>query len=288
MAGLPRRFVLVAAAIAIGVALGGPYAHAALSQYTTFPFFDPLLLTPIVGFLIYWWADGIHEGLMLIGLVTLSACLYMVLVLSIPVFVLDSSAGGRAAVYQAAIFNTATSVLLSLPFIVISAAFSVVLDTETKLLDRLDRDPASQKIVAVTLALFLAGLVVSGAVGLNYVSAVEQSQADVTIDEVGVVDGRVTIVVTVPNKMRASMEVESIVLDITVNETEYVRTADVVRQDVDSNQTGRFTISIERETLSADRFRRASSIRLEGVVRISAFRGYETDLTIDRLTLSPP
>ena len=285
MTSLPRRLALAAAAIAIGIALAGPYVHSVLSPYTTFPFFDPLFLTPIAGFLIYWWADGIHEGLMLVGLVTLSACLYMILVLSVPVLVLDTSAGGRAAVYQAAIFNTATSVLLSLPFIVISAALSVVLDTETTLLNRLDRDPASQKIVAVTLALFLAGLVVSGAVGLNYVSAVEQSQADVTVDEVGVVDDRVTIVVTVPNKMRASMEVESIVLDITVNETEYVRTADGVREEVAANQTGRFTISIDRETLSADRFQRASSIRLEGVVRISAFRGYEADLTISRITV---
>jgi hypothetical protein len=284
MAGLSRRFVLVGAAVAIGVALGGPYAYSALSQYTTFPFLDPLLLTPIAGFLIYWWADGIHEGLVLIGLVTLSACLSMILVLSIPVFVLDTSAGGRAAVYQAAIFNTATSVLLALPFVVISAAFTVVLDTETKLLDRLDRDPASRKIVAITLALCLVGLVVSGAVGLNYVSAVEQNQAAVRADEV-VVDDRVTIVVTVPNKMRAPMKVESIVLDITVNETDYVRVADVVRQDVDFNETGRFTISIERETLSPDRFRRASSVRLEGVVRISAFRGYEADLTIDRVTV---
>lgn len=284
MAGLSRRFVLVGAAVAIGVALGGPYAYSALSQYTTFPFLDPLLLTPIAGFLIYWWADGIHEGLVLIGLVTLSACLSMILVLSIPVFVLDTSAGGRAAVYQAAIFNTATSVLLALPFVVISAAFTVVLDTETKPLDRLDRDPASRKIVAITLALCLVGLVVSGAVGLNYVSAVEQNQAAVRADEV-VVDDRVTIVVTVPNKMRAPMEVESIVLDITVNETDYVRVADVVRQDVDLNETGRFTISIERETLSPDRFRRASSVRLEGVVRISAFRGYEADLTIDRVTV---
>lgn len=285
MAGLSRRFVLVGAAVAIGVALGGPYAYSALSQYTTFPFLDPLLLTPIAGFLIYWWADGIHEGLVLIGLVTLSACLSMILVLSIPVFVLDTSAGGRAAVYQAAIFNTATSVLLALPFIVISAAFTVVLDTETKLLDRLDRDPASRKIVAITLALCLVGLVVSGAVGLNYVSAVEQNQAAVRADEVGVVDDRVTIVVTVPNKMRAPMEVESIVLDITVNETDYVRVADVVRQDVDPDETGRFTISIERGTLSPDRFRRASSVRLEGVVRISAFRGYEADLTMDRVTV---
>ena len=284
MAGLSRRLALVGAAVAIGVALGGPYAYSALSQYTTFPFLDPLLLTPIAGFLIYWWADGIHEGLVLIGLVTLSACLSMILVLSIPVFVLDTSAGGRAAVYQAAIFNTATSVLLALPFVVISAAFTVVLDTETKLLDRLDRDPASRKIVAITLALCLVGLVVSGAVGLNYVSAVEQNQAAVRADEV-VVDDRVTIVVTVPNKMRAPMEVESIVLDITVNETDYVRVADVVRQDVDLNETGRFTISIERETLSPDRFRRASSVRLEGVVRISAFRGYEADLTIDRVTV---
>lgn len=284
MAGLSRRFVLVGAAVAIGVALGGPYAYSALSQYTTFPFLDPLLLTPIAGFLIYWWADGIHEGLVLIGLVTLSACLSMILVLSIPVFVFDTSAGGRAAVYQAAIFNTATSVLLALPFVVISAAFTVVLDTETKLLDRLDRDPASRKIVAITLALCLVGLVVSGAVGLNYVSAVEQNQAAVRADEV-VVDDRVTIVVTVPNKMRAPMKVESIVLDITVNETDYVRVADVVRQDVDLNETGRFTISIERETLSPDRFRRASSVRLEGVVRISAFRGYEADLTIDRVTV---
>ncbi len=166
----------------------------------------------------------------------------------------------------------------------ISAAFTVVLDTETKLLDRLDRDPASRKIVAITLALCLVGLVVSGAVGLNYVSAVEQNQAAVRADEV-VVDDRVTIVVTVPNKMRAPMKVESIVLDITVNETDYVRVADVVRQDVDLNETGRFTISIERETLSPDRFRRASSVRLEGVVRISAFRGYEADLTIDRVTV---
>lgn len=284
MAGLSRRLALVGAAVAIGVALGGPYAYSALSQYTTFPFLDPLLLTPIAGFLIYWWADGIHEGLVLIGLVTLSACLSMILVLSIPVFVLDTSAGGRAAVYQAAIFNTATSVLLALPFVVISAAFTVVLDTETKLLDRLDRDPASRKIVAITLALCLVGLVVSGAVGLNYVSAVEQNQAAVRADEV-VVDDRVTIVVTVPNKMRAPMKVESIVLDITVNETDYVRVADVVRQDVDLNETGRFTISIERETLSPDRFRRASSVRLEGVVRISAFRGYEADLTIDRVTV---
>jgi len=123
-------------------------------------------------------------------------------------------------------------------------------------------------------------------VGLNYASAVEQSQVDIKVDEVAVVDDQVTVVVTVPNEMRSAMEINSIVVDLTVNETEFVRALEIVRQEIPPGETARFRVSIERGKLSAEQFRQASSIRLEGVFRASAFSGYEVDLSIDETTVS--
>jgi hypothetical protein len=278
---LPRWLVLGLAGVALGGVLGGPFAYSSLSTYSAVPFPSPLLLAPVVGLLVYWWSDGVTEGLELLAVTTVAAGIYMVIVLSIPAFVLDASAAGRAAVYQTAIFNTFTSLLLPLPIIAITVAIASVLDSETNLLSSIDRGRPDTRLVGITLALLVVSALLTGSIGANYASAVEQSRADVTVRGIDVVDGQVVVTVAVPNRMRTTMTVESIVVEFTLNGTDHVRATDVVRRDVGSDSAARFRVPVEREKLTAPQYRQASSVVVEGVVRVSAFRGYETDLPIE-------
>lgn len=280
-ASLPRWLVLGLAGVALGGALGGPFAYGALSTYSSVPIPSPLVLAPVVGLLVYWWSTDITEGLELIAVTTVAAGIYMVVVLSIPAFVLDASAAGRAAVYQTAIFNTFTSLLLPLPIIVITVALASVLDTETKLLSGIERGRPGTRLVGATLALLVVSVLLTGAIGTNYASAVDQSRADVTVRGIDVVDDQVVVTVAVPNRLRTAMTVESVVVEFTLNGTDHVRATDVVRRDVAPGETVGFRVPVEREKLSATEYRQASSVRVEGIVRVSAFREYETDLVIE-------
>lgn len=278
---LPRSLELLLAGVALGTALGGPFAYEALSTYRTLPIPNPLFLAPVVGLLVYWWSTDLREGLWLVGVVAAVAGLQMILVLSVPAFVLDASPAGRAAVYQTAIFNAITSLVLPLPFVVITVVAASLLDTETNVLDWMERGRPDVNLVAITLALVAISGVLSGVVGLNYASAAEQSRADVTIAGIDADGERVAVTVTVPNRLRASMAVESVVLDFRLDDSRNVRASRILDARVPPGATGRFVVEVDPGELSPSAYRGAASVHVEGIVRVSAFHDYDVDLRVE-------
>jgi len=281
MSSTTRRVVLALGGVLLGVLLGGPYAASALSTYGVFPVPNPILVTPVVGLLVYWWTRGIRELLALLALVALVAAAFVVAVLSAPVYVLEATAGGSAAVYQTAVFNAIASLLPAVPVVALAAAFASVLDTETGLPAAYHpRGDLTRRLVAATLGLAVVAAAVAGAVGANYASAARQSQADVTVLGVDDSEDRLRVGVRVPNRLTSGMLVRSIVLDIRLDGSRTVRVSYLARTTVPPGEVGTFAVPVDREELSPAAYRDAD-VRITGVVRVAAFRGYETTLRVE-------
>lgn len=276
---LHRRAMLAAVSIALGVLLGAPQALSNLSQYSSFPFPNPLLFTPIVGVLLYWWTEGIREAIgVFIGSAVVSL-LVVIVAVSTPVFVLDASAAGRGALYQLGIFNAITSILPALPLVAITTATASVLDTEIGLMQRYHpRGKATTQLIGVTIGLAVLTAVLVGVVGANYASVATQSQAQATIVGIEVTEDGVQVGVRIPNRLRSAMYVQSIVLDIRVNATQPIRSTFLPRTTIQPGQSRVFSVPVEE--LSPGAYRNAQSIRITGIVRFRAFRSYESSLRV--------
>ncbi|MFB6299169.1 MAG: hypothetical protein ABEH65_02810 [Halobacteriales archaeon] len=278
-ATLHRRAQLAAASIALGVLLGAPQALSSLSQYSSFPFPNPLIFTPIVGVLLYWWTEGISESIGVFIVSSLVGLLVVIVAISIPVFVLDASAAGRGALYQLGIFSAITSILPALPIVAITTGLASVIDTEIGLMRRYHpRGEATARLIGVTVGLAIITAILVGVVGANYASVAAQSQATATIVGVDVSEDGVQIGVRIPNRLRSAMYVQSIFLDFRVNGTQPIRSSFLPRTTIQPGETRTFAVPVEK--LSPAAYRNAQSIRISGVVRFRAFRGYASDLPI--------
>lgn len=258
----------------------GPFVYDVLSTYRTLPLPTPLVFTPVFGVLVYWWSEDVRSVITVFATMLVAAGVAMVAVLSIPAFVLDVSAGGRAVIYQTAIFRAFTALVLSIPFTAITLVLASVLDTETTLLSWIDRGRPDTTLVSVTVGLVAFSVLLTGVVGLNYASAADQSRVSPTIEGVDVENEQVVVSVTVPNRLRSPMTVQSIVLDIRLNESENLRVSRVVNSPVRAGETARYPVTVPTGELPPSQYRLASSVHIEGVVRISAFNDYDADLSV--------
>jgi hypothetical protein len=275
-----RRAVLAAVGVVLGLFLGTTFAAEALAVYALTPVPPALLFAPVVGLFVYWWTDGVHELLGLLVVVSTVGIAVLVGILSTPVFVLDASTAGRSAVYQSGIFNALVSLLPAIPIVALSAALASVLDMELGLLERYHpRGETTRRLVAATLALALVAAAFTGVATVNYASVAEQSRADVTVTGVDVDDDGLRIGVSVPNRLTAGMVVRSIVVEVQLNDTAPTRSSILPRTTVPAGEELTFVVPAEEPSPAA--YRNAESVRVTGVVRIVAFRGYETSLELE-------
>lgn len=277
--GLPRRLALGAAGVALGVLLGAPAAASVLAPFSWVPVPNPVLIAPVVGVLLYWWTDGIEEVLGGVILVAIAGLAVVVLTVSAPALVLNATAG-QGAIYQTGFFNAIASMALAVPFVGLTAALASVLDTELGLLRQYHpRGVITPRLVAATVGLALLSALLAGSVGANYASVAAQSQVDVTVVGVDVGEETVAVDVRVPNRLRATMRVQSIVLDVRINGTEPLRATSLQRATVSRGENRTFEVTVDE--LSPAAYRDAESIRITGVVRFRAFRGYESSVPVE-------
>lgn len=275
-----RRVTLGAAAAVLGLFLGAAFAARALAVYAVLPVPPSLLFAPVVGLLVYWWTDGIRELLGAVVVVSVVSIAVVVVAVSTPVFVLDATAGGRSAVYQTGMFNALVSLLPAIPIVALSAALASVLDSELGLLEQYHpRGETTRRLVAATLGLALLMTAFTGAAAVNYASVAEQSQADVSVSGVDADGERLRIGVTVPNRLTGEMYVRSVVVEVQLNDTAPQRASLLARATVPAG--GERTFVVPAEEPSAAAYRNADSVRITGIVRIAAFRGYETGLELE-------
>lgn len=278
-----RRLLLVAVSVLLGVALAGPLVASALSPFSALPVPNPVVFTPVLGLLIYWWTDGIEEVLAVLVGTILVGTVVVVGFLSIPAFVLDASVAGRGALLQSSIFNALVKIIFALPFVAITVVFASVLDSELGLLERYHpRGEPTRQLLALTVGLALLALVVGGALGANYASVAEQSTAEVEVVGVDTSGEAIQVEVRVPNRLRTEMYVRSIVVDVALNGSTPERGVSLTRTWVDEGTARTFVVTVDE--ISPAAYQDAESVRITGIVRIEAFRSYETGLRIDPWT----
>lgn len=275
-----RRLGLAAVGVGVGLFLGATFAAEALAVYALAPVPPALLFAPVAGLLVYWWTDGIRELLAVVVVVSVVGVAVVVAVLSTPVLVLDATTAGRGAVYQSGIFNALVSLLPALPVVALSAALASVLDTELGLLERYHpRGETTRRLVAATLGLVLVAAAFTGAATVNYASVAEQSRAGVTVTGVDAEGDRLRIGVAVPNRLTGEMFVRSVVIEVQLNGGTPVRSSLLPRARIPAGEERTFVVTTAEPSPAA--YRDAESVRVTGVVRIVAFRGYETSLELE-------
>lgn len=279
MANLKRRSALGAGALALGIFLGAPQAAGVLAPFSPVPVPNPLVVTPLVGLLLYLWTDGVQEVLGVVLLCGVVAAAVVVLTLAAPTFVLNDTAAGQGAFYQTGMFNAIAALLLALPLVVVTAVVASVLDAELGLLAQYHpRGELTAQLVAATAGLALLSALLVGSVGANYASVAEQSQIEVTVAGVDASGEAVEVFVDVPNQLRSTMRVRSIVLDLEVNGTEHVRASSLQRTTVPPGANQTFVVRVDE--LTSDHYRAAENVRITGVVRFRAFRTYESRVEV--------
>ena len=278
-----RRLLLVAVSALLGVVLAGPLVARSLSAFSPLPVPNPVVFTPLIGLLIYWWTDGIEEVLAVLVGTTLVGTVVVVGFLSIPAFVLEASVDGRGAVYQSSIFNALVKIIFALPFVALTVVFASLVDSELGLLERYHpRGEPTRQLVALTAGVALLALVVAGGLGANYASVVDQSTAEVEVIGVDTVGEAIEVEVRVPNRLRTEMYVRSVVVDVALNGSTPRRAVSLPRARIDEGTSRTFVVTVG--TISPAAYRDAESVRITGVVRIEAFRTYETGLRIEPWT----
>lgn len=269
--------------VLLGVVLAGPLVARSLSPFSPLAVPNPVVFTPVIGLLIYWWTDGIEEVLAVLVGTMLFGTIVVVGFLSIPAFVLDASVAGRGAVYQSSIFNTLVKIIFALPFVAITVVFASLVDTELGLLERYHpRGKPTRRLVAVTAILALVALAVAGGLGANYASVAAQSTAEVEVVGVDTAGEAIEVEVRVPNRLRTNMYVRSIVVDVALNESTPQRGVSLTRSWIDEGSSRTFVVTVEE--ISPAAYRDAESVSITGIVRIEAFRTYETGLRIEPWT----
>lgn len=275
-----RRAVLAVAGVVLGLFLGATFAARALAVYAPLPVLPALLFAPVAGLFVYWWTNGIRELLGVLIVLSVVSIGVVVAAVSTPVFVLDSTTGGRSAVYQTGMFNALVSLLPAIPVVALSAALASVLDTELGLLERYHpRGETTRRLVAVTVGLTLLATAFTGVAAVNYASVAEQSQADVTVTGIDAEGDRLRVAVTVPNRLTSEMYVRSVVVEVALNGSTPQRTSLIARTTVPTGGEETFVVTAEEPSAAA--YRNADSVRITGVVRVAAFRGYETGLELE-------
>jgi hypothetical protein len=278
--------LLVAVSVLLGVALAGPLVAGALSPFSPLPVPNPVVFTPVLGLLIYWWTDGIEEVLAVLVGTTVVGTLVVVGFLSIPAFVLDASVAGRGAVYQSSIFNAFIKIVFALPFVAITVVAASLLDSELGVLERYHpRATPTRRLVALTVGLALVALVVAGGLGANYASVADQSTAQVEVVGVDTTGEAIDVEVRVPNRLRTEMYVRSVVVDVTLNGSTPNRGVSLTRAWIDEGSSRTFVVTVDE--ISPSDYRDAESVRITGIVRIEAFRSYETGLRLEPWTRGP-
>ena len=278
-----RRLLLVAVSVLFGVVLAGPLVARSLSAFSPLPVPNPLVFAPVTGLLIYWWTESIEEVLAVLVGTTLVGTVIVVGFLSIPAFILEASVSGRGAVYQSSIFNALVKIIFSLPFVAITIVFASLVDSELGLLERYHpRGKLTRRLIALTVGLAVLALVVAGILGANYASVAEQSTTEVEVVGVEPAGEAIEVEVRVPNRLRTNMYVRSVVVDVALNGSTPQRAVSLSRAWIDEDTSRTFVVTVG--DISPAAYRNAESVRITGVVRIEAFRTYETGLQMEPWT----
>jgi len=177
--------MLLVVAILLGLSEGGLIAYTLLYKYGTVPIRSVLVAAPIVGVVLYWWANTLEELLSMISALTIVAGVSTIVVYATPLYVLpDPSVAEQNVLLLDALNRTFLHLGLSTVLVVFGALGTAIAYRESLLPDRWleNRGRPNAGIALITVAIVLVAGILAVPMIQNYASAVDQQGVEASVD----------------------------------------------------------------------------------------------------------
>lgn len=281
-----RRWgILFVVTVLLGLAEGGLIAHTLLYKYGTVPIRSVLAGAPIVGVLLYWWANTLEELLSMISILTIVAGVSTIAAYVTPLFVLpDPSVPEQNVLLLNALNRTFLHLGLSTVLVVFGALATAVAYREELLPDSwLEyRGRPNVRIALVTIAIMLAAVTLTVPLLQNYASAVGQQDIEASVDRICYLPSEDTVYVSiaVPNNMAGQLWIESYLFEITWGEDGRVAHRGFPDEPIPSRETGYVNARATIDENVSGPIETPTRVEISGFVYTSAFNDYNIRIDV--------
>jgi hypothetical protein len=288
-----RRWgILLVVSILLGLSEGGLIAYTLLYKYGTLPIRTVLAAAPIVGVVLYWWANTLEELLSMISALTIVAGVSTIVAYSTPLFVLpDPSVAEQNVLLLDALNRTFLHLGLSTVLVVFGALATAIAYREALLPDSWleQRGRPNAGIALVTVAIVLVAGTLAVPMLQNYASAVGQQDVEASVDRICYLPSEDTIYVSiaVPNNMGGQLWIDSYLFEVTWGEDGRVAPRGFPDEPIPPRETGYVNAWATIDENVSEPIATPTRVEISGFIYTYAFNDYAiridvppTDVTV--------
>lgn len=278
---VPDSVHLAAWILVLSIGLLGLQVQTARYAYGSFPIPYPIVLAPVLGIVVYYWATSTTETVTALVGITLLTGVGTTAVLATPMFVQDLPVPQENVILMGAIQESIGYAALG----GILLAAGAVIGALTKHSIDLELGPGSSVVVGVVC--LLVGALLAGSIIINVSSTTEQSGVEAEVESIDITENVLNVQLSIENRLTEEMRIDSGNLQLS-GDGSSVSISGFPEKSIPPGERGTVTLETSCENLADSGVGQSGQLQVTGQLSAVSFNAYEFRISVRQATVSVP